>query len=127
MVGLSSLQRLDELRLCRDTALKALQEYRAKESIGQDNAVSANALITKDTNKFIQGMYEVASRLGERYGCLVTQLPLPDAELQKRCSTRGSQASGHDRRGLGGQDDLPLPSVLQNFPRPPARALWNRT
>lgn len=114
-VGLSSLKRLNELRSCRDAALRSLQEYRAKESIGQDGAATAAAAAAKDANKSFKGMYEMVPRLGERYGSHVTRLPLLDTELQKRCSVRGRQTSGQDRGGLGGSEDLPLPPVLQSF------------
>lgn len=108
-VSLSSLQRLNELRGCRDAALRALQEQRAKESLGKDSAKGGAA------DKGFKGMYEVVPRLGERYGSHVTRLPLLDTDLQKRCSVRGRQASGQDRGGLSGSDDLPLPPALQNF------------
>lgn len=108
-VSLSSLQRLNELRDCRDTALRALQEQHAKKSLGKDSSKSTVG------DKGFKGMYDVVPRLGERYGCHVTRLPLPDTDLQKRCSVRGRQAGGQDRGGLGGSDDLPLPPALQSF------------
>ena len=115
-LGLSSLQRLNELREHRDLALKAVHEMRMKQALGQDGVGAGTTNIAGEKRAEFKGLYEMVPLLGERYTSVVHALPQADLELQKRCNGRGRQVRGKgDSFGMGGSDDLPLPPALQSF------------